>query len=37
METQTVTLSELIGLTLFLGSIVFLLGAVYQNDSFSLA
>mgnify|MGYP000907462744 CR=1 FL=1 len=31
METQTVTLSELIGLTLFLGSIVFLLGAVYQT------
>lgn len=30
METQTVTLSELIGLTLFLGSIVFLLGAIYQ-------
>ena len=31
METQTVTLSELIGLTLFLGRIVFLLGAVYQT------
>jgi hypothetical protein len=31
METQTVTLSELICLTLFLGSIVFLLGAVYQT------
>nr|WP_319570100.1 hypothetical protein [uncultured Draconibacterium sp.] len=30
METQTATLSEIILLTLFYGSIVFLLGAAYQ-------
>ena len=30
METQTTTLSELLALTLFLGSIVYLTGAIYQ-------
>ncbi len=30
METQTATLSEIIILALFLGSIIFLLGAAYQ-------
>lgn len=30
METQTITLSEIIILTLFLGGVAFLLGAAYQ-------